>query len=591
MSELREPSAAPTAASSAARAVCGVIAALAVAHVLARVAGPVLATDALHDDYRQNWFWLGQVHAGVDFSATDPLTAYARAFQPPALAWLYEGLARALDPYLFTKWIGLALLVPFAAALGWLGERSSPRGVVAPLLVAAGLLDDVWLRELMGGLARSYGPIAQVALVATVVAGRWWLAVACLALAGLVHPQSLLLGASLFAVGAARAWRARRTGSPEGGAPSARPAPLAPIAAAAAVTIVLAGLNAWHARGLEARFGAFLPRTAILDSVDYGPGGRFRNERPALLPVELARTVAAHAGVPAEVLVRVPPFAPLAVQLPWALGVLAAVSAGVEALRRASGARWRDVPWWIPACLGVAALWNVVAYLLLPRLYFPRRFLVSYAPLALFGSAAWLADVWLRSLDAGGKTRTRALLAVALVGLAVASFARFDGGPLGYRVARGGYEGVARFLGSQPVATRYAASPRGDADTLVALVPRRIEVASELAHPLFADYLEKTVRRRTRTVTRALFPDEPARDVASLAADGVQLLVLRRRDLGWAELPPTFAYEPIRSEVTAYWDAAHRDAARAFWAERAPLAAVYEDESFLVVDLRKLGRG
>ncbi len=584
MSELPEPSAAPPPASRAARAVCGAIAVLAAVHVLARVVWPVLATDALHDDYRQNWFWLGQVHAGVDFSATDPLTAYARAFQPPALAWLYEGLASGLDPYHYTKWIGLALVVPFAAALGWLGERSSPRGVVAPLLVAAGLLDDVWLRELMGGLARSYGPIVQVALVASVVAGRWWVAVACLALAGLAHPQSLLLGASLFAVGAARAWRARRASSPAVGAPSA------PLAAAALVTIVLAGLNAWHARGLEARFGSFLPRAAILDSVDYGPGGRFRNERPALLPVELARTLAAHAGVPADLLVRVPPFAQLADQLPWALGVLAAVGAGVEALRRASGARWREVPWWIPACLGVAALWNGVAYLLLPRLYFPRRFLVSYAPLALFGTAAWLTDVWLRRLDAAGKTRARALLSAGLVGLVVASSARFGGGPLGYRVARGGYEGVARFLASQPAATRYAASPRGDADTLVALVPRRIEAASELAHPLFTDYLENTVRRRTRAVTRALFPEDPVRDVAALAADGVQLLVLRRRDLGWAELPPGFAYEPIRSEVTAYWDAAHRDAARAFWAERAPLAAVYEDEAFLVVDLRKLGR-
>ena len=145
-------------ASSSARPWCLVLASIAAVHVIVRVAWPVLATNALHDDYRQNWFWLGQAHAGVDFSATDPLTAYARAFQPPILAWLYETLARAVDPYCFTKWIGLALVLPFAIALWRLGERSAPRGLLGPLLLAAGLLDEVWLRELMGGLSRSYGP-------------------------------------------------------------------------------------------------------------------------------------------------------------------------------------------------------------------------------------------------------------------------------------------------------------------------------------------------------------------------------------------------------------------------------------------------
>lgn len=575
--------------SSIARRWCVALASIAALHVLARVAWPVLATDALHDDYRQNWFWLAQVRAGVDFSATDPLTAYARAFQPPALAWLYETLARSADPYLFTKWIGLALVAPFGAALWWLGERCAPRGIVAPLLVAASLLDEVWLRELMGGLSRSYAPPLQLAIVASVVAGRWWLAAAFLALAGLVHPQSLLLGAGVVAIGAARALG----GAPaaQAGMASAPPRPPLPaLAAAALVAVAVSATNAWHVHGMEGRFGALLARAEVLGSVDYGPGGRFRNERPAPPPIELARTAAAHAGVPEDVLVRVPPFAPLARQLPWAVAALVGTSIVLEAMRRAAGARWRDVPWWIPVSLGVALAWNGVAHLLLPRLYFPRRFLVSTVPLALFGCCAWLLDAWVKRLEAAGRVRVRTALLSVVTAAVVISLGRFGGGPLGYRVPRGGYEGVAGFLAAQPAATRYAASPRGDADTLIALVPRRIEIASEIAHPLFTDYLEKTVRRRTRTVTRAIFPEDPARDVAALAADGVQLLVLRRRDLGWDELPTGFAYEPVRSEVKAYWSADRQAAARAFWADLARRATAYEDDAFLVVDLRKLAQ-
>ncbi|MBK7973296.1 MAG: hypothetical protein IPK07_08465 [Deltaproteobacteria bacterium] len=584
MSELDQSPNSRSSAASAARRWSLALAALAVAHVVVRVAWPIVATDALHDDYRQNWFWLEQVRAGVDFSATDPLTAYARAFQPPALAWLYQTLAKQIDPYLFTKWIGLVLVAPFAVALWRLGERSSPRGAFAPLLVAAGLLDEVWLRELMGGLARSYGPPLQLAVLASVVAGRWWLAVAWLTLAGLLHPQSLVLGASVVAVGFARARRARSSD----GAPGGR-APFAPMAAAALVAVALSVTNAWHVRGVEARFGTLLTRDEVLGSVDYGPGGRFRNERPAPLPIEAARMLAAHLGVPDDVLVRVPPFAPLGEQLGWATGVLAVAAAALAGLRWLTRASFRDLPWWVPASVAVAAGWNAVAYLVLPRLYFPRRFLATYEPLAFLGALAWFLAAGLeqhrdRPDRAPARRRTLAVAAV----LVLASIARFDGGPLAYGIPRGGYEGVARFLAAQPSSTRYAANPRGDADTLIAMVQRRIEIASELAHPLFRDYLEKTVRRRTERVTRALFPEDPARDVAALAADGVQLLVLRRRDLGWEELPANFAYEPVRSQVRAYWNGARQGTARSFWAALAARATVYEDDAFVVVDLRKL---
>ncbi len=552
--------------------------------VVVRVVIPVLHTDALYDDHRQNFFWLTQVHAGVDFSGTDPLTRYARDFQPPALAWAYEALARVADPYLVGKCVGVVLIAAFALALWRVGARAAPRSALAPLLMALGLCDEIWIRELAGGLSRAFGPPLQVAIVACVLGEKWWLAIVWIAAAGLVHPQSLLLGASFFAAGWMRtAWRGRRSGW------TSLPARLVRPGAALVVSVAMLGwLNFEHAREMHRRFGPFLTRDAIFDSIDYGPGGRFRNERPQNVFVETARALALHVGVPDAALVRVPPFAPASTQVPWALGALAACALALEGLRRVARVRWRDIPWFVPACLALAAAWQMVAWLALPQLYFPRRFLATFVPLAFFGALAWLLDRWLAELAAAPSRARRGAPTFLLLVFLLASAHRFGAQPAGYAIARAGYDGVARFLAAQPLATRYAASPRGDADTLLALVPRRGFIASEISHPLFRDYLEGTVRPRTQLATRALFPEDPLRDLGALRAAGVELLVARRRDLGWNELPASFAYEPVRSEVSAYWGREHRAQRDAFWASYSPAAIAYQDDVFVVFDLRKV---
>ncbi|MFN7956459.1 MAG: hypothetical protein U0610_32435 [bacterium] len=557
---------------------------LAMLHFVWRVAIPVLATDALHDDWRQNFFWLTQVRAGVDFAGTDPLTRYARDFQPPVLAWAYEQLARVVDPERLAKLVGLALIPGFAVALWRLGEHVSPRSAFAPLLVTLGFLDVAWIREMAGGLSRSFAPPLQIGVVACVAAECWWAAAALVALGGLLHPQSMLLGATVLLVGWLRA--ARR--APRARTRLALLRAAAPVATAALVAGVLALVDVEHARAVQGRFGPFLSRAEILESIDYGPGGRFRNEHPQNLVIEAARTLALHLGVPEEVLVRVPPFAPAGPQLAWALGFLGATGIVLEALRRGSRARWRDVPWFVPACVAIAAAWNVAAWLLLPRLYFPRRFLGTLVPLAAFGTIAWLADRALARIATSPSPVPRRAALATLILLAALASVRFGGERAGYRIERSGYAGVAKFLAAQPLAMRYAASPRGDADTLIALVPRRIFVASEISHPLFREYLERTVRPRTRLVTRALFPEDPFGDLGALRAAGVDLLVARRRDLGWTELPASFAYEPIRSEVSAYWDREHRAARDALWASFTPATIAYQDEAFVVFDLRRV---
>lgn len=560
------------------------VALAAIVLVVVRVVIPVFRTDALYDDYRQNFFWLTQVHAGVDFSGTDPLTRYARDFQPPALAWAYEALARVVDPYLATKSVGVVLIGAFALALWRVGARAAPRSVFAPILVALGLCDEIWIREMAGGLSRAFGPPLQIAIVACVLGEKWWLAIVWIAAAGLVHPQSLLLGTSFFAVGwGCQVWRERRDGEWPPNGRRVRPA-----VAAVVIVAALAWLNVQHAREMHGRFGPFLSRDAIFESVDYGPGGRFRNERPQNFLVESARTLSLHVGVPEAALVRVPPFAPASAQLGFALGALAACVLTLEALRRLVRARWSDVPWFVPACLVLAAAWQTAAWLALPQLYFPRRFLATFVPLAFFGALAWLLDRWLVQLATASAGRRRLAMLLLAVVFVLASVRRFGAHPAGYAIERAGYEGVAQFLADRPLATRYAASPRGDADTLLALVPRRAFIASEISHPLFRDYLERTVRPRTQLVTRALFPEDPLHELAALRAAGVDLLVARRRDLSWDELPASFAYEPIRSEVSAYWNHQHRARRDAFWARYTPAAIAYQDEAFVVFDLRKI---
>lgn len=555
-----------------------VMAAVAVFYI-AWLAVPLLVSTNLADDYRQNFIWLVQRHEGLFFE-DDPLTLYSYLFQPPALAVLYRALALAVHPYQFTKVISLVLVAAFAVVMYRIGECLRPRTACAPILATLALLDVAWTREMMGGFARCFGLPIQAALVWSVFERRRLAMTVLLILAGLLHPQSLLLGVSLVvAAFVMRCWRERRLIVPGG-------RDWATVAVGGAVIAALMLMNNVHMREVQSRFGRPLTGREILSIAEYRPGGRWEDERPNILPSEAGLILNRHF----KVFQGPRPYQEPGRLLRKSLSGILIIIVVLEVLRRFSGCRWRELPGVIPSIVILGAAWNVLAYVLLARLYFPNRFITAYLPLAVEMTAAFFFARW-GERAAVGRRLGRTLLAPAvvfavLVGLGVKMPEKFLPG---YWVEVEPYRGVAGFLREQSPDTVFAAHPSEDADTLIVLTPRRTFIAREISHPLFRRYLDEVLRPRTRLAVRAIYPMNPRRELRALKAQGVDLLVMRRHDLALAVPPRNWADQPYLRHVRSYWTARHFERRREFW-EAHEHAKVYEDDLFVVYDLRQVFR-
>jgi len=561
---------------------------------------PLARTRHLADDYRQNFIWLVQRHYGLGFE-NDPLTRYSYDFQPTALATVYGQLARAVHPYLFTKAISVALVAVFAVLCFLIGERLYPRSAAAPILCILGLVDVAWTREMMGGFARCYGLPLQAGLVWAVMARKRVVAVVLLVLAGLVHPQSLILGVSLVAGDFAwRCWKQRSVRVTRAGVV------IAGVGAAAIAALLAA--NVLHMRKVQATFGRPLTGAEILSIAEFKQGGRWEDERPNILPIDAAiilnrhftvfRGVRPYMSAPDQ---RVPQRhsigsrlwgrleqgRPVARLLRKSLAGIVVLLLGLEIFRRLSRTRLRDVPRIIPLLALVGCGWHIVAYAMLARLYFPNRFITAYLPLAYEMALALIFARWVQRAMSR-KARWRVAVPVLVFALVLAHVVKLPVKFLpGYWVQTEQYRAVAGFLRAQPEGIVYAANPKEDADTLVAIVPRQTYIAREISHPLFRKYLYDVLRPRTRTALRALFPGDAVADVGALRAQGVDLMVMRKNDLALKRLPDEFADEPYLSELRCYWSAAKRRQRQKFWRAH-ERAKVYDGEHFVIYDLRKI---
>ncbi len=561
-------------------AACVVLAGV-VAGYAVGIAGPVIRTTHLVDDYRQAAIWLVDARAHVAIDG-DPIAEYSRGFMPPVLAETYGALARVVDPYALTKWLSLGLVAAFVCVAAGVGQALAG-GAGAAALAALVIADLDWNRAIFGALSRSYAPLLQAGLVWALLTRRRFAVAAWLGAAALLHPQSLLLGIVVVAITVAIDVRRGR----ERTLPPPADSPKAWLAVSLAVAAGLA-INATHFRGMEQRFGSMYGRAEFLATPEMNAGGRWANERPDALVVEAARALGGHLGalgVPFES----QRFDSAAKRYGWAVALLAIVAAILDGLRRAARKSWSEVPsvWLAMPVSGVALA--AAAELLLPRLYFPRRFVEVGLPFAMqMAIAMWLV-AWMERVSRSTPlfaVPTGVLALFALSGLVTLPGGRFPG----YWVHSDPYQGVARFLASQPPKTVYAARPLEDADTLAALVPRHVFVAREIGHPLFRGYLENVIRPRTLAAWRAIFPLDPDADLRALRESGADFLVLRRSDLTDSSPLAREIDEPYRDVIVPGWNADQAARRTIFWRRHGD-AFVYRDRAYAVADLRRLDPG
>jgi len=545
---------------------------------IAWIVVPLLLTSNLADDYRQNFIWLVQKHNGVFFQ-NDPLTAYSYDFQPPLLADFYELLAKAVHPYTLTKVISIVVVALFATFCFLIGERMCPGSAAAPMLCILALIDVGWSTEMMGGFARSFGPPLQVGLVWAVMAKKRIAAIVLLILAGATHPQSLILGASLVATdGAMDLYRGRKLFANR-----------IEISATVIGTLVIASvllMTSRHMHEVQETVGPPLSRSEILSIPEFKSSGRWEEERPRLIPIEigviLGRHITTFKGMRPHL-----PFRTLPRRILWGyISVLVLL----EIFRRLSGTRFRDIPRVVPLLVAIGCVWNIIAYVLLARLYFPNRYITVYMPLVCemllaFFFARWIIRVRQRQsrLSVGVPAIAFAIISLTFIELPTSLLP-------GYQVETESYQGVAKFLRNQPEDILYATDPEEDADTLLALAPRQTYIAREISHPLFRDFLHEVIRPRTTMVMQAIFPRDPARDIRLLRDEGVDLFILSKDDLEISEIGKYYTDEPYLSELKSYWSAEKKQERQDFW-DAQDHAKVYEDAGFLIYDLRKLDLG
>ena len=537
----------------------------------------VLSESVVNDDYRQNLFWVPSLATPALFTQ-DLLADYSRSFNPPGLKLLY-GLAvnAGLTGPAFGKILSFVLFLVFIAGVACLGRAVGGRNasLVVPLLVTFVLLNNkYYFRACMGGLARNFAFPLQVWMVWALFTRNRPAALMITLLSSLFHPQTFLICLVSLAVwegihtarriGKGRPWRSILP----------RPAIILLAGSVAAVPVARQAIE------MSSQFGPIVTRSEIASMVEFEQGGRWWREKPLGLALSLIEELRADDRLHRE--------SPVPLDLRTLMAVLLFSSFAFWSFylfRRQRRAFWR----WGPVLVSLACglLVFMVCDLLLARLYFPNRFLRPLIPLIV---TALVAERIASGVPAAWRRAPR-LVWTGWAGLVIVGMTRLFSAEhdIGYPVDAAVVMPAAAHVRTLPPHSLIAAFPREDADNLATFGEHSLFIQREISHPLYRGFLEE-VRRRTYICMAALFPVGGDNDVAMLAREGVDYVLINKGmllTLARDGTAPGYD-EPYGSWLAHRLSSADGRTILNHWTVRMRPFVVYEDDRYLLVSITHL---
>ncbi len=474
----------------------------------------------INNDARQHTYWMQQ-WADPELYAGDPITEYAKAYQPWGYVAVYRALSPVVAPLTLGKLLPSMLLGLTALLFFLLGERlGGPwAGAISAVWVT---VTPIVLHKMAGGHARAFAiPLLAAFLLALLRRSRWGV-VAVLVVQSLFYPMVLLIslgagGLSLLRRGEGR-WRLDR---------------------GLAVALLAGGLlggalvMARQAR-TEAVLGPLATAEDLRGKPEAGPSGFFPlDPGPRALSTVRREVRQVFTLLPSPVLrPRLPVGSPWRHAEPWLVLLLAAILA--------LGWRW-GLPPAVPSVLVAGiGLW-VLADRLLLRLFIPARYL-QY-PLRVVGvlAFAWLAARLLGLLPAAWQRLAGGAVLLALL----AHVPALSGVGL---ENHGGARALFEYLRTTPKNTLVAAHPYL-ADDIQIFAERKVLVDFEHVQPFYPQFWN-AMKGRTSDLFAAYYAEDLETVCGFLARYGIDDLVIDGRHFAAAFLRSRRLYpEPFRSEI------------------------------------------
>ncbi len=539
----------------------------------------LLDPNYISDDYRQNLFWLPQLLDPGSF-ANDLIAEYMRDFNPPGLIALYAlfmnlGLSPLACAKIFSVLIyftSLAGVWTFGASLPGIPENREKHWLCGSFLLLFAILNNRYFLEFtMGGLARTTAFPLQIWFLVAITRSNFTFALLIGVLASVFHPQSFMVSAgSLLLI---EGWGLLRVRS------GRRPRRPYHLRLALVVLGALLFSMPWMLKSqrMQDKYGTMITSGEIATIPEYQLGGRWEEEKPLNPWLTLVQEVDGQWPLTRAGSVRFDTQQRIAVIL-YGSFLFWAVWGWRYDRQRIRG--WHPI--WITA--GVALGLFLLAYPLIPRLYFPNRFLRPIIPLIVVGFLA--ARVVQGSPWKRGPGLTMWRLWCATLFIAVMMLFDRSKSDLGFSVDARALAPVAESIRNTPRDSVIAAYPKSDADSLAVLGERSVFVQREASHPLYSNYNDE-MRERTKIAILAQFPINGDSDMEELIRRKVDYLLVNKtllRNLISSGRTPSFD-QPYKARMLSRLSPLDGIRIQAYWNERWKDRIVFEDESYWLMDL------
>lgn len=505
----------------------------------------VIDPNRFDGDARQHVFWTYRFQDPGLFPG-DPLVEFISSprFDPVGYQALYAVGARAVDPLLFSKLLGVALSLVCGLLVYRIGARyGGVAGGAAAILATGFLLFDTN----RVALPRSFAVPAVLLALTAVVERRPWLGGLSLIAAALFYPPAVLSAGALLPLLL-----------PPAGHRSLREVArlLVPVGAPALVALAIV-IQGSLLVDREAT-GSMVTREQSLEMAEFGEGGRnhfWRDDPVAFYLGDWGYNRSA-CGLLSK-----------AVAIP-AVGVLILLAA----LRRRA-----ILPGPLVWLLASSAILFAIAHAVLFRLYLPSRFTIFTWPLGL-GLLFAVNLVRVGAPLASGRESRLQRLATAVFALALAAVAAIAATkPLRSLEAR--WEGLYREVARLPESSLLAGHPV-HMDDIPLRTRRSVLINRELSLAWYQGYYGR-IRPRIEANLEILFGPDRERSRSLAQKFGVTHLVIDRRQL---DLSPGELASSVDRPFDAILAGLLGDRVDPWWADGG-LAVVWERDGLALVAL------